>query len=681
MRKIAVVVCLTVALPFSAAAQKPPLLPERDVAALAQELSGEAARRNLQAITLYHRVRGSRGFHAAAEWVAERARAYGLSDARILEFPADGKTFFGTQKSRLAWDADFAELWEMREQTGRWIPAVRLASLDAMPVTLAEDSESADVAADLVDVGEGTRESDYAGKDVRGKIVLTAAQPGAVERLAVGKLGAAGIVSYAQNQHTAWWGEDENLVRWGHLESFSPIKTFAFMVSLKTARSMRQRLARGETIHLHATVRGGQHPGNLEVVTATIPGDDPSRREEEIAFSCHLDHQQPGANDNASGCVAILEAARTLAKLIAEGKLARPARTLRFIWPPEIEGTETLLNARPELPARIKAAIHMDMVGGGPQTKAIFRVTRSPASVPSFVSDVAEAFAEFVNEQSDEFASRGETAYPLVAPEGGKEALLAQMAEFTMGSDHQVYTEGSFRIPAIYLNDWPDRYIHTNFDSPAMIDPTKLERAAFIGAASGYYLARFGPADVPAALEVIERGALQRAAWMLGRRVGAAPGEAANLARFELSYEQAVFDSVARFTPLTESGRTQVNQFLASLQAVVGGVPPGSPASGDGLLVFQRNPEPRGPLSVFGYDYLADHYGAERARKLTLLNYQGLRGSGGEYAYEVLNFVDGKRNAQQIRDAVSAEYGPVPLAAVVEYLRALETIGLLRRVP
>jgi len=43
----------------------------------------------------------------------------------------------------------------------------------------------------------------------------------------------------------------------------------------------------------------------------------------------------------------------------------------------------------------------------------------------------------------------------------------------------------------------------------------------------------------------------------------------------------------------------------------------------------------------------------------------------------VLNFADGKRNAQEIRDAVSAEYGPVPLELVVEYLTALEEIGVV----
>jgi aminopeptidase YwaD len=345
----------------AARAQKPPLLTEKDVSALANELSGETAKRNLEVMATFHRQRGSRGFHAAAELVAERARAYGLSDVQILEFPADGKIFYGTQRSRPAWEAQVGELWEVGGGAGGCVNAAvkgdlkldektkkyaegttqncvfspgdakKIASYEAEPVVLAEDSVSADRTAELVDVGSGTSESDYAGKEVKGKIVLLGAQPGAVQDLAVGQFGAAGMISYAQNQKTAWWGEDENLIRWGHLETFSANKTFAFMVSLKTARGMRERLARGEKITLHAVVNAGQREGNYEVVTATIPGADPKLREEEIAFSCHLDHQRPGANDNASGCVTILEVARTLEKLIAEGELARPARTMRFI--------------------------------------------------------------------------------------------------------------------------------------------------------------------------------------------------------------------------------------------------------------------------------------------------------------------------------------------------------------
>src|SRR5712671_7221973 len=280
------------------AQQRTPLLAEKDVARLADELSGETAKRNLEALARLHRQRGSAGFHAAAELVEERARAYGLRDVAILHFPADGKVFYGTQRSRPGWDAEEGELEEVKEQSAE--TPVKIASCRAMPIVLAEDSESADVTAELVDVGEGTKEADYAGKKVKGKIVLTSAQPGAVQDLAVGKFGAVGIVSYAQNQRTAWWGEDENLIRWGHLETFSPNKTFGFMVSLKTARGLRERLAHGNVIRLHALVKAGQHASNYEVVTATIPGADAKLKEEEIAFSCHLDHQRPGANDNAS---------------------------------------------------------------------------------------------------------------------------------------------------------------------------------------------------------------------------------------------------------------------------------------------------------------------------------------------------------------------------------------------
>src|SRR5882724_12464739 len=113
--------CFVLFLVRSAAlAQKPPLLPEKDVAALAQELSGETAKRNLEGIARNHRQRGSKGFHAAAELVAERARAYGLNNVEILQFPADGKIFYGTQRSRQSWDADFAELWEVKKDGDSW---------------------------------------------------------------------------------------------------------------------------------------------------------------------------------------------------------------------------------------------------------------------------------------------------------------------------------------------------------------------------------------------------------------------------------------------------------------------------------------------------------------------------------------------------------------------------------
>jgi aminopeptidase YwaD len=510
---------------------------------------------------------------------------------------------------------------------------------------LAEDSESADVTTELVDVGDGTADADYAGHDVKGKIILAAAQPGEVQDLGVGKYGAVGIVSYAQNQKTAWSGDNDNLIRWGHLESFSPHPTFGFMVSLKTARVLQKRLQSGQIIRLHAVVEAGQHPAFYDVVTAVIPGTDPVLKEQEIAFSCHLDHQRPGANDNASGCVTILEVARTLQKLIAAGTLARPARTLRFIWPPEVEGTVTLLNARPEFARRIRAVVHMDMVGGGLDTKAVFHMTRGPRSLPSFVHDVGWAFADWVNEESYEFAASDAAQYPLIAPSGGKEPLRAIDSAYTMGSDHDVYQDSSFGIPAIYMNDWPDRYIHTNMDSAANIDPTKLKRAAFIGAASGYFLANFSSHDVAATAQAVAAGRLLRGATAMRRGSATALDE---------EYEGGVRDSITAFQGGAHAA--------AKLPRATG---------------LRRVAGPRGPLAVFGYDYFADHAKTAGVAPPRLLNYQGEWGSGEEYAYEALNFVDGRRSVQQIADELTAEYGAVPVDQVAEFLQALGKIGLV----
>ena len=511
MKTTCIILLNLILLPISIYTQPPPLLGETEVRALTEEISGTVAKRNLEYLARHHRMRGSRGFHEAAVFIEKQLKSYGLSDAEIKKYTADGEVYYGTQRSRPPWDVEFAELWELKKDGNGWVQHARLGSWDAMPVSVAQDSEIGKVTAELVDIGSGTSEADYADKNLAGRLVLTSSQPGAVVPLAVKRYGAAGIISYAANQRTAWWKENENLVRWGHLNTFSDTPAFAFMISLKQARAFQQRIERGEEIRLSAEVRAGKHEGFYEVVTATIPGADDELKNEEIVFSCHLDHQRPGSNDNASGCVAILEVARSLSKLIKENKIDPPARTIRFVFPPEIEGTMALFEGSPDMPGKMKAAIHMDMVGGNPsKTKAIFHVTRGPMSLPSFTYDVAEAFGNFVNVQSDTFASTGNSKYRLHSPEGGKEALLASLVEFTMGSDHQVYSEGSYRIPAIYMNDWPDRYIHTNFDTPANIDPTKLKRAGFIGAASGYFLANVKATNAPAL-------------WQLGKAAGFEP--------------------------------------------------------------------------------------------------------------------------------------------------------------
>ena len=82
-------------------------------------------------------------------------------------------------------------------------------------------------------------------------------------------------------------------------------------------------------------------------------------------------------------------------------------------------------------------------------------------------------------------------------------------------------------------------------------------------------------------------------------------------------------------------------------------------------------------MTGFGYGYFDDKRQEKGVAEPALLSYRGLWGGGGEYAYEVLNLVDGRRTVRRITEDLSAIYGPVPAALVIEYLGALKTIGVL----
>ena len=644
---------------------------------IAEETSGEAAKRNLDTITLQHRMRGSDQFAAATEHVLKKLREYDLDEVELLTYPADGKTMFGTQKSRPVWSVRSAELWELGNIDGETIRVRRLGDWDSVPLSLAQDSFSADVTAALVDIGSGTSDEHYANKDVRGKLVLTSSQPETVVERAVGELGAAGIISYAPNQRSAWWREDDRLVRWGHLESFPNTKSFGFMISLGEAREFQTRLEAGEEIILSANVDASHETGQYGFATAAIHGT--THKDEDIHFTCHLDHPRPGANDNASGCVSILEVARTLSALIKNNILPRPKRSIRFLWPAEIEGSIIYLTQHEDA-GRIKANIHMDMVGGGPVTKSVFRISGGPMSVPSFISDLGHEVGHFVNDQTEQFASGITVDFPLNAPEGGKEPLLALMENLDMGSDHDVFFEGTWQKPGLYLHDWPDRYIHTNYDLAANIDPTKLKRAAFIGAVNAWFLANMSDEDVPAVLEMLKRNALARSGELLERRASLNAVDQIEVSKIHFAVERRKVHSVESFAGLDEKDHENAVAFLAELEGMV--APPDVQTFAPvyrNQIVYQRNPNVEGPMSAFGYSYLMDKLGAEAVSHLRLRSYVGTYGGGGQYAYEALNFVDGQRTVSDIRDWLVTEIGDVPIEYVEEYLAALESIDVIRR--
>ena len=534
-------VLFLVALPLGAEA--PPLLPVPAAAALAEEISGELAKRNLELIVRQHRLRGSRGYAEAAQFVAGELRRYGLAEVEVVAIPADGETFYGTQRSRRPWDADFAELWELRREgssggseeagSARWTRSRRLASWEAVPLSLAQDSESGDVEADLVDVGAGTAEADYAGREVRGRLVLTSSQPEAVVPLAVERHGAAGIVSYAQNQRTAWWGDDATLVRWGHAGSFNRVPTFAFMVSLGTARDFQARLRREETVRLHAVVRAGQHAGAYQVVTAIIPGADAARRGEELTFSCHLDHPRPGANATPA-LRTTLEVARASPSSWPRsgwrGRRAHCASSSR-----RVEGTMALLHHVTEIASRARVAIHLDMVGAGRHQRG----STSPRPRQPAVVRARRARRWALGPTRDRRLRR-ERPRRLAAgsPPRAARSRCCGLSEYTAAAT----TTSGTRAPSAcrrLLQRLADRYIHTTGDTAANIDPTKLERAAFLAAASALVLADLDGERAAAAARYSRRE--PAAPRHPGRaRAGLPASEAAALARFWSWHEREV---------------------------------------------------------------------------------------------------------------------------------------------
>jgi aminopeptidase YwaD len=693
----ALLACTTPAL-----AQQPFLSSEQWVK-LRDEASGAAPYENLRALTRLHRVPATAEFDQAAEFVLQRAREYGLADVQSEQFPVDGKIQYGLMRSYLGWQVEAGQLWEVRPRhllIGDWATD---------PIRLADYSHSADVDTALVDIGDGAHESDYTGKDVRGKIVLADGVLARVQVLAVAKYGAAGIVSDMPNQTTAWSGLDRTIVRWGHLEARQPAG-FAFMVSRETAESLRTRLQAGEPIVLHAKVKAEVGPGHWTVVTGIIAGTDPASGE--IVYSCHLDHERPGANDNGSGCVTILESARVLARLISSGALPRPQRTLRFVWGPEVEGTMAYLNRHPDIRARLRADIHMDMVGGDPfKNKSILHVTGTPWSLPSFVTDVGALLADVIRSGAANYAESGDAPEAAVienraGEQGTRNQFLADVTPYSAGSDHDDYDSSTIAVPSLYLRDWPDIYIHTDHDTLQQIDPTKLRRVALLGAAAGYMYASLDAERSRALLPFYTSRSEIRLAQIFQQAQqlvedpkldsGAAWYEARNLLQQGLRRELATLSSLLQFAGsnrLDSSHEKPLADQVAAFNAWIDSQAKARGAQGmepkavwAGTAAAQKIPlrvGDFGPLTYQNDNVLQARLAPERMAKIKLLNSEATpllntQDLSELYAYEIVNFVDGKRSVGEIRDAVSAEYGPLAVDLVDDYLNACKEAGLIQ---
>jgi aminopeptidase YwaD len=639
-----------------------PFWPDAVPSAIHAEVDGVAALETVRELGRFHRVQGSPGFAAAAELMKRKAVAAGLSDAAIERFPADGKTKYAHFLSHVGWTPVSATLEEVE-------PRQRLIeSFPDLPVALADYSQDANVTAALVDVGRGTSPADYEGKDVRGKIVLADGPLPTVHRLACEERGAAGFLSDFPNQATPWSGDDRDLIRWGHLSPYQPNNRFAFMISKRQAAELRERLASGARVVLRARVDAKMVPATYDVVVATIPGTDPSAGE--VVVTAHLCHESAGANDNASGSAAILEVARALAAAIRRQTLAPPRRTIRFLWLPEITGSQAYLVRHPEVVARLVGGLHMDMVGGLlATTKGTFHVSRTAETLPHVANVVAEAWFDQVVAASQRYAEgmnptgyaegTGDAYAGFVWPPGSREMLLGDVRGINMGSDHEVFQAGGFRVPMVYFHDYPDITIHSQKDQPENLDATKLGRVAYLGAGVVYTLAALPDSEVPRLLALARVDGEER---ILRASLVTGP-DAAVTRREAIRSAIGTLESVAKLWP---SAAPAVAADVQRLRAEL----PAAPAAPADRRVPTRSPDIIGPINVYYYDYFADIPGADFTK--TAL---ARRDDGDILAYEALNLADGTRSISEIRDVLSGRYASIPLAAIAEYFELLARAG------
>ena len=688
-----------------------PLLPYSTFDTITNELSGELTMQHIQAISLFHRTEPSLEFKESAEYVERKLKEFGLADAHIESFPADGKIMYSTFRSRPQWDVEFSELWlEAPDKE-------RLASYAETAVSIAYYSRSANVTSEVVDVGTGTSDSDYAGKDVAGKIVLAEGDTNLVHRKAVYEHGAAGVIDYRLNLIPTTRLQDMlGLVTQGVIWPLDPEyeqkAKFVCMISPRKGRQLHAMLRAGEKVVVHAEIKTRVGPGEYQVVTATIPGSD--KKAEEFVLSCHLGHPRPGANDNVSGCAAILEIARALIRSTATGALPRPRRSIRFMFPPENSGTIMYLVAHPDAKQQV-AAMQLDSVGGNPTiTGSILHLFRTPYSMATYLNDVAQNLFQFVSDTNIEKIPY-RVAFPhqfeprITSVTGTRDNFWGSVDEFFDGSDSFIYSDSSVGVPAAYLEDWPDPYFHTSGDLPENLDPTKLRRSCVIAAAVAYAVANANDQDVirfanetanraRERVASLERDSFDRLFLCKADQFEECYATATNALDQAYKREAQAISSVSRLADDTAriqpplqglreqflkeqiSSRERLETYarwLAGVKQVA--VPkhePGKEEQEAAARFPRRNRSLIGPMDSFAFDYLTTKLDPQYRQRYDIFNLP-VNSYSFETAYEALNFADGTRSVLEIRNALQAEFGDVPLKAVDQYLGLLADNGVI----
>ena len=665
------------------------LLSQTEMTAVINEVSGERAMHHVLELVPYQRVRPPAEYNAPyreSRVMADFAKEYGFSNVTIETYGAPTK----------AWQPTQGELWMTAPKS------VKLFDIHDVVLALASINANGDLSAELVDIGAG-RPQDFEGKDVKGKFVLSSGSTNAtyaqaVQRGAIGVLGISAIgYQRATDFPTQIVSSNVN----------AQPGTVAWSVTPEARNTLAALLTRGEKITIRSIVKSTEVMLKSEYVHAEIPGDGSTTQE--VAISGHLYEGviKQGANDDNSGVALTLEIGRAYIKLIAEGKLPRPKRTINFQWVPEIVGTHAYLNAHPEKEKAIIGTLNFDMEAiRVSQSRSFWVLQRTPDTFPSYINDIAQSVMEYVADISRERVRfrRNITGYaPTQAVEsarGSKDAFYIKIDKHYGSSDHVTYMQHG--IPAVMFITWPDMWYHSSEDTPDKQDSTQYKRAAAVGLGSLAVLAS-GTNEMAARVlaDNLGRGLSRMGeshtkglGYMADAKDAAALAtaykEAKNAIQHQAGIEKAVVRSAsvlwtdvaagqkktAAFEPLIDARAGSLlnevkagYQLQASQRSVVATEPVMSAEESDAanLLVEPVPPPPgSGPGGGFG--------GGGGG---------GRPGAGGpslpdEFTAELGLLIPKKLSVLQIRDFLSGEFTPLPVADVLAVLRAREKAGSVK---
>lgn len=539
------------------------LLKESIVDEMIGEASGERAMNHIYEMAAYIHDRPSSeysGYFFETQYVFDKLKEYDLDDVKVNIFPG------GT-----TWDGIKGSVWEV--SPGR----SKIADYDDLPAVLASGSVNTDVTAPLVWVGEG-RADDIEKANVEGKIVVSSGNISMVHSMAVEK-GALGVISY----------DSPRPLQVPLAIPISGIRgregsglKFGFFLSPREGVLLRDRLLSGEKIIVHALVQSQNIDYEMEVPSCIIKGSDPNAGE--IIFSAHLfeGYVKMGANDDLSGCAAILEIARMLNTMIDEGRIERPLRTIRFIWVPEYSGTGPWVIQNKELMKHTLCDINLDMVGLWLlKNQSFLCLQRTTYGNPHYINDVMANYYNFVglgNRAGLAVSGRGGFVKRIVAPTGSDDPFYYAIDDHYGSSDHEVFNDWGVQVPGVMMITWPDLYYHTSQDIADKCDPTQLKRVCFIGAAAAYTIAN---ADESLAIKIAAEvcgNASERIAKQMERAVNEI--DKTEKKDFESQYkkakgfieaaiinEKATLESTSELQADSEYFNTQIQKLQSSIEA------------------------------------------------------------------------------------------------------------------